>query len=116
MLRLAFGSFLVAILVGAFNKATVSLAADRASMKLPRGFTLVGRPAPFCNSALRVVHYCLTWRVHGVWGSQLIRTLKVAEAEAQVLPAPHLPRDRARPEPTTACGRASDRVRQGLRP
>ena len=56
------------------------------------------------------------WRVHGVWGSQLIRTLKVAEAEAQVLPARHLPRDRARPEPTTACGRASDRVRQGLRP
>ena len=105
VLRLAFGSFLVAILVGAFNKATVSLAADRASMKLPRGFMLVGRPAPFCNSALRVVHYCLTWRVHGVWGSQLIRTLKVAEAEAQVLPVRHLPRDRARPEPTTACGR-----------
>ena len=40
----------------------------------------------------------------------------VAEAEAQVLPVPHLPRDRARPEPTTARGRASDRVRQGLRP
>jgi hypothetical protein len=85
VLRLAFGSFLVAILVGAFNKATVSLAADRASMKLPRGFTLVGRPAPFCNSALRVVNYCLTWRVHGVWGSRLIRTLKLAEAEAQGL-------------------------------
>jgi len=85
VLRLAFGSFLVAILVGAFNKATVSLAADKASMKLPRGFTLVGRPAPFCTAALRVVNYCLTWRVHGVWGSRLIRTLKLAEAEAQDL-------------------------------
>ena len=110
MLRLAFGSFLVAILVGAFNKATVSLAADRASMKLPRGFMPVGRPAPFCTSALRVINYCLTWRVHSVWGSRLIRTLKLAEAEAQVLPA--LPPRAA--EPATACGRACNRMHQGL--
>ena len=105
MLRLAFGSFLVAILVGAFNKATVSLAADKASMKLPRGFTLVGRPTPFCTAALRVVNYCLTWRVHGVWGSRLVRTLKLAEAEAQVLPALQ-PRAA---DPATARTRACDR-------
>ena len=84
VLRLAFGSFLVAILVGAFNKATVSLAADKASMRLPRGFTLVGHPPPFCTATWRIINYFVTWHVHGVWGSQLIRTLKLAEAEAQV--------------------------------
>ena len=85
VLRLAFGSFLVAILVGAFNKATVSLAADKASMRLPRGFESVGVPAAFCTAACRVVNYCIFWRVHGVWGSRLIRRLKLAEAEAQYL-------------------------------
>jgi hypothetical protein len=85
VLRLAFGSFLVAILVGAFNKATVSLAADKASLKLPRGFERVGIPAGFFEASYRLISYCIMWRVHGVWGPGLVRTLKVAEANAQAL-------------------------------
>lgn len=90
VLRLAFGSFIVAILVGAFNKVTAREAADKkahaAFLALPPGYSDASEhQQTFATSVTNVVTFTLTSHAYGASGSALLAVLEGVRERAALL-------------------------------
>jgi len=75
VMRLVFGSFTVALLVGSFNQVKVMMNNEHADLhQLPTGWTHPERQ-PLISRLLPLVWYVLTWRMDGTFAPHLRRAI-----------------------------------------